>query len=122
LIDLIFYVALSGLLAHELDAVQRHEWRLLFVLRRMPETRARDAFILVHVPIVALILWLAAHPDPKVRHGMMLVLDVFVLVHAGLHWRLSTHPKYEFYDSISKVLIYAPAVIALGHLTLRIGG
>ena len=33
--DLVFILGVSALLAHELDAVDKREWRLLFVLRRM---------------------------------------------------------------------------------------
>jgi hypothetical protein len=118
--DFVFSIALAGLLTHELDAVHKREWRLLFVLRHLPEPQARDAFILVHVPAVALLLWLAAHPDHGIRQATVVVLDLFMVVHAGLHWRLSNHPKYEFNNPISNILIYAPAVIALGHLAVQI--
>ena len=36
--------------SHELDAVTQSEWRLLFVLRDLPEALARDVFV-VHVAI-----------------------------------------------------------------------
>ncbi len=34
---LIFFVAVSTLLLHEMDAIDKKEWRLLFVLRRLPD-------------------------------------------------------------------------------------
>ena len=106
------------LLAHELDAVHKHEWRLLFVLRRMADEPARRAFVLLHVPLVALIIWLAAHPDEAVRWWTVLGLDLFAVVHAGLHWRLSGHPKYAFNTAHSRLFIYGAAVLALIHLAL----
>ena len=54
--DLLFYLAFAGLVTHELDAVHKHEWRLLFVLRAMPDESARRAFILIHIPLFAALL------------------------------------------------------------------
>ncbi len=118
LVDLAFYLALSTLLAHELDAVHKREWRLLFVLRKMPDEPARRAFVLVHVPAVAVLLWLAAYPDAAVRFWTRAGLDAFMVVHAGLHWRLSGHPKYEFGTAHSRLLIYGAAALALLHLAV----
>lgn len=68
----LFFLVVAGFIAHELDAVHRHEWRLLFVLRGMPDEAARRAFVLLHVPLFAVLLWLIAHPDAAVRFGTML--------------------------------------------------
>ncbi len=114
--DFLFYLAFSGLITHELDAVHKHEWRLLFVLRGMADEPARRAFVLLHVPLFAVLLWLAAHPDPGVRYWTVLGLDVFMVVHAGLHWRLSGHPKYEFNTAHSRSIIYGTAAVAAAHL------
>jgi hypothetical protein len=120
MLDLLFYLAFAGLLSHELDAVHKHEWRLLFVLRNMPDEQARDAFILIHVPALVLLLWLLNHSDIAVRTPAMLALDGFMVIHAGLHWRLSSNPKYEFNAPISRLLIFGTAVIALIHLALSL--
>jgi hypothetical protein len=118
MVDFLFYSALAGLLAHELDAVHKREWRLLFTLRGMPSDRARRAFVLLHVPLLAALLWLAAHPDAGVRFWTMLGLDVFMVVHAGLHWRLADHPYYEFDSPHSRLLIFGTAGLAAVHLLL----
>lgn len=114
--DFLFYLAFSSLVAHELDAVHKHEWRLLFVLRTMPDESARRAFILIHVPLFAVLLWLAAYPGAEVRYWTMLGLDVFMVVHAGLHWQLSSHTKYEFNTPHSRLMIYGAAALAAAHL------
>lgn len=44
------------LLAHELDAVYRKEWRLLPVLRGMRDEVAVFAFILIHVPLIVALI------------------------------------------------------------------
>ncbi len=114
----VFYLAFSTLLAHELDAVHKREWRLLFVLRGLPEEPARRAFVLAHVPLIALLLWLAAHPDEAVRFWTPVGLDLFMVVHAGLHRRLEGHPEYGFTSVPSRLLIYGAAGLALVHLGL----
>lgn len=65
--DLLFYLAFAGLVTHELDAVHKHEWRLLFILRAISDGSARRAFILLHLPLFAALLWLVAHPVEVTR-------------------------------------------------------
>lgn len=48
----------------------------------------------------------------------MFGLDLFMVVHAGLHWRLSNHPKYEFNPTYSQWIIYGTAALAAAHLLL----
>lgn len=118
ILDSLFYLGLGLLLAHEMDAVHKHEWRLLFVLRAMPDERARDLFVLAHVPVVMALLWLLTQPSELVQLGTVVVMDAFLIVHAGLHWRLSNHPKYEFNTPVSRLLIYGAAAVGAMHLFL----
>ena len=68
--NLLFQLGFSTLLAHELDAITQAEWRLLFVLRRFPDLLARNLFVMLHVPIVAVLLWLTQHPSEVVRRTL----------------------------------------------------
>jgi hypothetical protein len=120
IVDLLFYLGLALLLGHEMDAVHKHEWRLLFFLRTMPDERARDLFVLAHVPAVVILLWLLAHPAEATRLWTMVAMDAFLVIHAGLHWRLSDHPKYEFNTPVSRLLIYAAAAVGAAHLFLLV--
>ena len=118
ILNFVFYLAFSILLAHELDAVHKREWRILYVLHSMSDEPAHRAFVLLHVPLVAFLLWLIAYPNEAVHFGTVLSLDLFMIIHAGLHWRLSNHPKYEFNTAHSRLLIYGAAVLAFLHLML----
>lgn len=120
LAEAVFYLGFGLLTAHELDAVHKREWRLLFVLRRMREPLARDVFVLAHVPLVAGLVWLLASPDAAVRLATALALDGLLVIHAGLHWRLSDHPLYEFRSLSSRLLIYGAAVCGLLHPVLLV--
>jgi hypothetical protein len=112
----LFHIAFATLLAHELDAVHKQEWKLLFVLRTMSNETARQAFVLLHVPLLATIFFLLGHPSDRVRLWTMVSLSVFIVAHAGLHWRLESRPEYAFTTTHSRILIYGPAVFALAHL------
>ena len=121
--DLVFYLAVAGLIAHELDAVHKREWRLLFVLRSMPEAQARTAFVLAHVPLLAALLWLVSRDGP-IALWTTAAVDVFMIVHAGLHLRLRDRQEYDFRSVPSRALIHGTAAVAVVHLVLLmlIGG
>ncbi len=85
----------------------------------MPEAQARTAFVLAHVPLLAVLLWLVSRGGDTALWTVA-VLDVFMVVHAGLHWRLSGKPEYEFSSASSQALIFGTAAVALVHLVLLV--
>ncbi len=118
--DLVFYAVVALLITHELDAVQRHEWRLLPVLRGLPEVTGFQAFTLLHVPLFVLFFWLMEHPSSQVRTGFQIGLAAFAVVHVWLHWLLRHHPKYEFHNSLSRFLILGAGIAGGAHLGLLV--
>lgn len=111
-----FYLGVGLLFSHELDAVVQSEWRLLYVLRDLPDERAMQVFVWLHVPLFGLIAWLTHHGASSVRLWSRVVLSMFLIVHAGLHFRLSTSPLYTFDSALSVVLIYGAALAGLTYL------
>ena len=53
---------LATLFTHELDAVSQSEWRLLYILRTMPDAQGAFWFVALHVPLFAALLWIAYSP------------------------------------------------------------
>jgi hypothetical protein len=114
--DLLFFVAVSALLLHEMDAIDKKEWRLLFVLRRLPDSGALRWFVWLHLPLfVGLLALVAAGPSPAVERFEGGV-DVFLIVHAGLHERLSARGEKAFANAFSRWLIWSAAALAAAHL------
>ena len=66
-LDLLFFIGLSLLLCHELDAVAQAEWRLLPVLRTLTDASAYPIFVWLHVPLFALVLWWTGSTSLPVR-------------------------------------------------------
>jgi hypothetical protein len=101
----LFLLAFSMLNAHELDAMSQHEWRLLFVLRELPPGLAEQIFVLLHVPLVAILLWLGFHSSALVSAWSRRAVCAFGIVHVGLHGHLRDHPLYTFDSWLSEALI-----------------
>ena len=111
----LYLLLLAFLLAHEMDAVACREWRLLYVLRALPDPQARAAFIALHVPLIAGLGWTLSTTHPAAV-GARLVIAAFAVVHAGLHYRLRHDPLYEFHAPLSIVLIVGAAACGVGYL------
>lgn len=111
-----FYLGVGLLFSHELDAVTQSEWRLLYFLRDLPNEKAMQVFVWLHVPLFGGIAWLTHHRTPCVRWWSRIAFSAFLIVHAGLHFRLSDNPLYTFDSPLSIVLIYGAAIAGIVHL------
>lgn len=101
--DTLYHATLAALLTHELDAVKRHEWRVLPLTRWMPERVGEQVFIWCHVPLVLALLLYGEQGETaaEVRLGFA----GFAVVHVGLHWAFRKHPAYAFNTPSSWALI-----------------
>ena len=114
--NLLFYLGFATLMAHELDAMTQAEWRLLFILRGLPEATAETAFVLLHIPLVAGLLWLTNHEVPEIKRWSRIAIAAFLAIHAALHKRLDHHPLYSFDSALSVGLIYGGGLLGLLYL------
>ncbi len=113
--DLLFYLGLSLLFVHELDAIQRHEWRIFPLLSRMKEETAYPVFVLAHVPLFMLAFWLISSPSPGVRYWFQLIIDLLLVAHLGLHQLFRKRSDYEFTSAFSKSIIRLAALFGSVH-------
>ena len=108
---LLFYLGFATLITHELDAMTQLEWRLLFILRSLPEQIASLTFVIVHIPLIAALMWLTNHESPRIQHWSRIAVATFLMVHAGLHKLLEHHPDYTFNSLLSLGLIYGGGLL-----------
>jgi hypothetical protein len=105
-----FLVCAGAMVAHEVDAALRAEWRLLYGLRSLQDEIAASAFVLLHLPLCVAVSHLVAHPDGTVRVRARAAFSAFAVVHAGLHWRLRDDPLSDFSSPASVACIAAGAI------------
>ncbi len=118
--DLLFYLGIALLLTHELDAIQRHEWRIFPVIRKFKDEIAYYWFTILHIPLFVLLLWLMCHPSESTRLWFQISMDIFFIVHMVLHKLLSSDKKYEFAGIFSKAIIFSMGIVGVVHLSLLI--
>ncbi len=111
--DLLYYAMVGAFFTHELDAVKRHEWRVLPITSFLPERIGEQVFIWLHVPLFALLLW---GGDDDVASATRLGLSAFAIVHVGLHILFRRHPAYEFNNFSSWALIVLTAILGTAYL------
>ena len=114
--NLLFYLGFATLITHELDAMTQSEWRLLFILRSLPEQTASLTFVVVHIPLIAVLMWLTNNESPRIQHWSRVAVATFLMVHAGLHKLLEHHPDYTFNSSLSLGLIYGGGLLGFVYL------
>jgi hypothetical protein len=112
----LYYLAFAVLNAHELDAMTQSEWRLLYILRDLPAEQARNLFVLLHIPLIAVIVWATFHRNARIQRWSRTAFCLFMAVHAGLHFSLTHHPAYSFTAPLSVSLIYAGGLLGAGYL------
>ena len=107
--NVVFFLGLGTLFTHELDAISSYEWRLLPILRSLPDQMGMTIFVLIHIPLFAVIVALVASSDSHTRSLSRIVLGGFLILHATLHLWFSSDPNYGFISSISNWLIFGGA-------------
>ncbi|MEO0590813.1 MAG: DUF6713 family protein [Pseudomonadota bacterium] len=113
-----FLAGFAFLLTHEIDAAFQLEWRVLPLIRALPEEAGRISFVWLHVPLIAGMAYACWHTRPGLRNVARLALASFCVVHAGLHWAFSGHQEYRFDGWESELLIAGAGLAGLVYLTL----
>ena len=112
-VDALFVTNVAFLvIAHELDAIQHHEWRFFFALTPLSDQAAYRLFTALHVPLFVIIIWNLQ------SFRFQVGFDIFLIIHAGLHWMLRNHPKIKFNNWFSRLWIFGGAFLGALHLTL----
>ena len=96
--DRFFYLALALILMHEMDAIRCKEWRIFPGLSYLNDTWGLRLFLWAHLPLYYFLLFPLRQ---KNLENLIYGLDIFFLVHVGLHLLFLLHPKNEFKDSLS---------------------
>ena len=115
-----FAMSLSFMATHEIDAGMHGEWRLLPVLSAMDDATAASWFVMLHVPLFIVIIWLAFLADGRTMRTSQIILSALFVLHGAAHLMLGRHPEYPFEEVRSSFLVHGALVFALFSLVLHI--
>jgi len=111
-----FLLGLSLILIHEMDAIRCKEWRIFPLVSLLDDKTGERVFILAHIPLYYFIF---SGLDMGANLSWIKGLDYFFIIHLGLHLLALRHPKNEFKDWLSWLLITGVALCGLLDLILR---
>ena len=109
--DIFFNLGLSLILMHEMDAIRCKEWRIFPGLSLIKDDKLGFIlFTFLHIPLFYFVFhYLFMEVNMKFRFG----LDYFFIIHLGLHILFLIHPKNEFKDWVSWIIIGGAAAFGL---------
>jgi hypothetical protein len=109
-----FYLGLSFLTMHEMDAIRCREWRIFPGLSLLNDKLGHIVFVFAHIPIFFFIYWqLTHHKDLEV---FIRGFSIFMMLHLGLHILFLKHKNNEFKDWISWTIIVGAGLCGLFEL------
>ncbi len=115
----VFSASMALLLAHEVEAAYRKEWKLLPVLRSMQESHAAMVFTLLHIPLFLLLLLALSRFESRRSAAIRGAFAVFAVMHVGLHAFWPRSELYNFDNPISTGLIYGAGICGGAYLLLK---
>lgn len=111
--EFIFYFGVGLFFTHELDAMLNNEWRVFPLTSWLKEVVGRTVFVLMHVPLFAVLVALISSTDETIRNRTLFWLSAFFVFHGVLHAAFTIHKKYEFGSLQSNFLIFGAAICGL---------
>ncbi|MFM2269056.1 MAG: hypothetical protein RL757_2497 [Bacteroidota bacterium] len=115
--NVVFYLGLSFILMHEMDAIRCKEWRILPITSFLNDKIGYFVFLFLHIPIFYWILYMLI--DNPNNHKFIIGLDYFFIIHVVLHLLFLKHKKNEFKDYISWSIIVGAGLCGLIDIMIK---
>jgi hypothetical protein len=116
--NLCFYLALVFILIHEMDAIRLKEWRMFIFLSKMEEEMAYIIFTALHIPLYFVLFLCLGNSATVLHQDTIWYLDVFFIVHFGLHIIFLWHKNNLFRGVFSWIVISAAGFFGFVDLLL----
>ena len=94
-----FYLGLSFLTLHEMDAIRCREWRIFPGLSLLSDSIGQVLFVFAHLPLFYFVFWQLTYSQDI--EAFMKGFNIFMIVHLLLHILFLKHKNNEFKDWIS---------------------
>lgn len=113
---LLFFIGLSFLTVHEMDAIRCKEWRIFPGLALLNDKTGYLVFLLTHILLFFIVFYQLTYSSDNT--GFIKGFEVFLIVHVGLHLLFLNHKKNEFKGWLSWMLITGAGLFGLADLLL----
>ncbi len=114
---LFFYLGLTLIIMHEMDAIRCKEWRIFPGLSLLNEDWGFKVFMVAHIPLFFFLFYTLS--DPENSESLINGLNIFFLIHFALHLLFLLHKKNEFKDWISWTIISGAGLFGLADLIIE---
>ena len=111
----LFYLALTFLIMHEMDAIRCKEWRIFPGLTFFDDSTGFQVFTFAHIP---LFFFIFKGLNGANKEQWIFGLDIFLIVHVMLHVIYLKHKRNEFTDWVSWTIISCGGIFGLTDLLL----
>jgi hypothetical protein len=112
-----FWTGFALMLVHEMDAVRCKEWEIFPLLSSLTDKVGYYVFTAVHIPLYLLAFW-ALTRRGEMNVSLIIGLDIFFIVHIFLHLMALKHPRNQFTDFFSWLVIIGSGMAGLIDLIL----
>lgn len=111
-----FYLGLSLIVMHEMDAIRCKEWRIFPGLSMLSDKIGHIVFLFLHIPLFYFVFWkLSQSQDVE---AFIYGFNIFMIVHLALHILFLKHKNNEFKDWISWSIIIGAGLCGIIDLLL----
>ncbi|WP_299365895.1 DUF6713 family protein [Winogradskyella sp.] len=111
-----FYLGLSFIAMHQMDAIRCKEWRIFPGLSMLGDKVGHIVFLFAHIPLFYFIFWKLTNNENI--DSFIYGFDIFMMVHLGLHILFLKHKNNEFKDWISWSIIIGAGLCGLIDLVI----
>jgi len=111
-----FYLGITFLSMHEMDAIRCREWRIFPGLSMLSDKLGHIIFVFAHIPLFFFIFWQMTHSQDI--ETFIRGFNIFMIVHLGLHILFLKHKNNEFKDWLSWTIIVGAGLCGLIDLFL----
>jgi hypothetical protein len=116
--QLLFYLGLSLIILHEMDAMRLKEWRIIPVLSICSDNLGQLIFSLAHIPLFIWFFWAMSHNCNLNR--LIFWFDIFLIIHVFLHLFFIKHKENGFKGFASWAIIIGAGLSGTFDLLLHI--
>ncbi len=107
-----FFVGLSFILVHEMDAIRCQEWTIFPLLSKLNEKMGYFVFTSIHIPLYLLLFWGLCGQN-GLNPNLIIGLDIFFIIHVFLHVLFLKHQKNQFTSMFSWIIILGAGIAGL---------